>query len=182
MAPRGTGVADVAILEGEEGPETGAVNIGISLLSSGRVSRIVVVLHRLSKNKKQFALEEDYPDLLKKRLKASGLSEKRFTVMVTPVHHPITLTEATIVLGALSKEGIKNALLLSNGFHTRRSFLVYQYVGRPHAINIIPVAYFNDYQPDDWWLHEEGLREFTSELFKLVYYLVRGYIPTKLSY
>jgi hypothetical protein len=182
MAPRGTGAADVAILEGEEGPETGAVNIGIGLLSSGRVSRIVFVLHRLSENKKQFALDEDYPDLLKKRLKASGLSEKRFTVMVTPVHHPITLTEATIVLGALSKEGAKNALLLSNGFHTRRSFLVYQYVGRTHAINIIPVAYFNDYQLDDWWLHEEGLREFTSELFKLVYYLVRGYIPTKLDY
>lgn len=182
MAPRATGTADVAILEGEEGPETGAVNIGISLLSSGRVSRIVVVLHRLSKNKKQFALEEDYPDLLKKRLNASGLREKQFTVMVTPVHHPITLAEATIVLGALSKEGIKNALLLSNGFHTRRSFLVYQYVGRPLAIHIIPVAYFNDYQLDDWWLHEEGLREFTSELFKLVYYLIRGYIPTKLDY
>ncbi|MCG6535243.1 MAG: hypothetical protein L7F78_11240, partial [Syntrophales bacterium LBB04] len=77
MAPRATGTADVAILEGEEGPETGAVNIGISLLSSGRVSRIVVVLHRLSKNKKQFALEEDYPDLLKKRLNASGLREKQ---------------------------------------------------------------------------------------------------------
>ncbi|MCG6534133.1 MAG: hypothetical protein L7F78_05460, partial [Syntrophales bacterium LBB04] len=137
---------------------------------------------RLSKNKKQFALEEASPDLLKKRLNASGLREKQFTVMVTPVHHPITLAEATIVLGALSKEGIKNALLLSNGFHTRRSFLVYQYVGRPLAIHIIPVAYFNDYQLDDWWLHEEGLREFTSELFKLVYYLIRGYIPTKLDY
>lgn len=182
MAPQGSGTADVAILEGGDGLETGAVKIAVDLLSSGRASCMVVVLHRLSENKKQFALDEDYSDLVKKRLKTSGLSEKQFMVVVTPVHHPITLTEATIVLKALSKEGVKNALLLSNGFHTRRSLLVYRYVGRPLGIDIIPLAYFNDFQLDNWWRHEEGLREFVSELFKLVYYQVRGYIPAGVDY
>ena len=181
MAPQDIGTADVAILEGAESLETGAVNVAINLLSSGRASCIIVVLHRPSENRKQFALDEGYSSLVKKRLKALGLDEKQFMIVVTPVHHPITLTEATVVLKTLSQEGVKNAFLLSNGFHTRRSFLVYQYVGRPLAINIIPLAYFNDFQLDNWWRHEEGLREFLSELFKLVYYQVRGYIPTKID-
>ena len=181
MAPQGTGTADVAILEGAESAETGAVNVAINLLSSGRASCMVVVLHRLSEDRKLFALDEEYSSLVKKRLRTLGLAEKQFMVVVTPVHHPITLIEATIVLKALSREGAKNAFLLSNGFHTRRSFLVYQYVGRPLAINIIPLAYFNDFQLDNWWRHEEGLREFLSELFKLVYYEIRGYIPARVD-
>ena len=116
MAPQGSGTADVAILEGEEGLETGAVNIALDLLSSGRASCMVVVLHRLSENKKQFALDEEYSDLVKKRLKAFGLSEKQFMVVVTPVHHPITLTEATIVLKALSKEGVRTPFCCQMAF------------------------------------------------------------------
>lgn len=181
MAPQGIGTADVAIVEGAEGAETGAVNIAVNLLSSGRVSCMVVVLHRLSESKKQFALDEDYSSLVHKRLKASGLAEKQFMVVVTPDHHPITLTEATIVLKTLSKEGVRTAFLLSNGFHTRRSFLAYRYVGRPLGIDIIPLAYFNDFQLDTWWRHDEGLREFLSELFKLAYYEIRGYIPANVG-
>jgi hypothetical protein len=182
MAPKADGAADVIILEGEESPETGAVHIAVNLLFSKQASRMVVVLHQSPANKGRFVLDESYPDLVKKRLIASGLTEKQFMVMVTPVRHPITLTEATIVLEALSKEGVMSVWLLSNGFHTRRSFLVYRYVGRPHGINVIPLAYFNDYQPDNWWLHEDGVREFVSELFKLLYYQIRGYIPLRSDY
>jgi hypothetical protein len=181
MAPQALGTADVAILEGAERAETGAVNLAINLISSKKASCMIIVLHRLSGNKRQFALNEDYPGLVKKKLIASGLTEKQFVVMVTPVEHPITLTEAKIVLKALSKEGSRSAFLLSNAFHTRRSFLVYRHVGKPLAINIIPLAYFSDFQLDNWWRHEEGLREFMAEFFKLAYYQVRGYIPVALT-
>jgi hypothetical protein len=179
MAPQGTGEADVAILEGDEGIETGAVNIAMTILSSGRASRIVIVIHQRSENIKQFALDENYPDLVRNKLKALGLSEKQFTIVVAPVNHPITLIEATMVLETLSKEGVQDALLLAKGFHARRSFLVYQHVGKQYEIKIIPVAYFNDYQLSDWWTSEEGLKDFVSESIKLFYYHFRGYIPLK---
>jgi len=179
MAPEGRGEADVAILEGDESLEAGAVNIAMTLLPSGRASRIVIVIHQRSEKSKQFALDENYSDLVRNKLKALGLSEKQFTIVVAPVNHPITLTEATIVLEMLSKEGVHDALLLAKGFHARRSFLVYQSVGKQYEIKIIPVAYFNDYQLSDWWTSEEGLKDFVSETIKLIYYHSRGYIPLK---
>ena len=179
MAPEGTGEADVAILEGDESLETGAVNTAVTLLSSGRASRIVIVIHQRPEMIKQFALDENYPDLVRKKLKALGLSEKQFTIIVAPVKHPITLLEANMVLERLSKEGVHAALLLANGFHARRSSLVYRHVGKQYEIKIIPVAYFNDYQLSDWWTSEEGLKDFVSEAIKLFFYHSRGYIPLK---
>jgi hypothetical protein len=181
MAPAGDGTADVVIIEGAESIRQGAVAEGILLLSNGNARRIIVVIHQLSEKEKPFALDEDYPDVVGMKLKALGLKDHQFTVMAVPVHHPITLAEATAVMERLSKEGVRSAFLLAKGFHTRRSFLVYQHMGKLE-IKIIPVAYFDDYRIDDWWRHDEGWREFASEIFKLVYYQARGYIPFKLSY
>jgi len=182
MAPQSNGSADTVILEGQEIIETGAAHAALRFVSAGKDSRLVVVLHRVSGNKKQFGLDDDYPDLLKKKLLLWGLAEKQVRVMVTPVQAPRTFNEAAMVLEAISKEGVRNAFLLAHGFHTRRSFLVYQHIGQPLGIKIIPIAYFIDYQLEDWWSHREGIEDFVSELFKLLYYQIRGYIPLKLSY
>jgi len=101
---------------------------------------------------------------------------------MVPVRHPITLREAEVVLNNLSRENIKSAILVSPGFHTRRSYLVYQYIGRPLQIKIFPEASFTGYNLDNWLVQERGFRDFTVELFKLVYYLAGGYIPFKFSY
>lgn len=182
MAPEEIGIADVVILEGSETAETGAVAKGMDLLSSGKAARIIVVIHQVPEKKKAFAIHESYPDLIKKDLKRLGLGVEQFEVLVTPVHHPITLTEARLVLQTLSKEGVRRGILLSNGFHTRRSSLVYRHVGIPLQIKIFPSPYFNEYELDHWWVHDLGIRDFISEFFKLVYYQIRGYIPFDFSY
>ncbi len=182
MAPEGDYVADVAIMEGDEFIDRGVVRSGMNLLSSGKVKRIVVVLHRIAPSHRPFALNEDYPDLVRKEMHAIGLKESNFKVIVTHIHHPVTLTAATGALAALAKENIKSAILLSKGFHTRRSFLIYQHLGAKYKIEIFPSACFNAYQPDNWWSQEHGVRDFAAEVLKLVYYLAGGYIPFKLSY
>jgi uncharacterized SAM-binding protein YcdF (DUF218 family) len=142
---------------------------------------MIVVLHQFSEKKKPFAINENYPNFIKRELKGLGLKEEQFGVLTTPVHHPVTLTEAKAVLKALSREGVKSGILLSNGFHTRRSFLVYRQVGIPLTIKIIPSAYFDEYQLDHWWIYDPARRDFISEFLKLAYYQVRGYIPFKYS-
>ena len=182
MAPRTSGTADVIILEGAGIVETGAVHAAIERVSAGKGSRVVVVLHLLSHGERLYGLDEDYPDLVRKKLVLSGLTEQQVMVIATPAKAPKTLNEAAMVLEALSKEGVRHALLLAKGFHARRSFLVYQHVGRPLGIRIISSAYFNDYQLNDWWTHHEGVEDFATEVIKLLYYQVRGYIPLKYSY
>lgn len=180
MAPEASGNADVVILEGTESIEAGAVAEGINLLSSGRAARIIVVIHEMPVQERSFALPDNYPSLVKRNLKNAGLKEEQFRIIRTPVHKPITLTEATIVLQTLSKEGVESAILLSAGFHTRRSFLAYRQAGAPLNIRIIPRAFFNHYHLDNWWFQDPGMHDFLSEVFKLGYYQIRGYLPERL--
>jgi hypothetical protein len=182
MAPDGDYVADIAIMEGDEFIDRGVVRRGMNLLSSGKVKRIVAVLHRIAPSHRPFALNEDYPGLVRTELEAIGLKDRDFKVIVTHIHHPVTLTAARGALATLSKEDVKSAILLSKGFHTRRSFLIYQHLGAKHQIKIYPSACFNAYQPDHWWSQEHGVRDFTAELLKLAYYVAGGYIPFKFSY
>jgi hypothetical protein len=118
-----------------------------------------------------------------RELKALGLRERDFKIIVANIRGLITLIEAREVAEILSKEeNVKSAVLLSPGFHTRRSYLIYRHVCGPFQIKIFPSACFNSYQLDHWWSQENGLRDFTAELVKLAYYLAGGYIPLKLSY
>jgi|SRR5208283_678989 hypothetical protein len=182
MAPQGNYIADAAILEGTEAIDRDIVRSGMNLLSAGKVKRLFIVLHLIAPSDRPFAFDENYPDLVKKKMLALGLKDRDFRIIITHIHNPITLTAARGAMDIISKENVKSAILLSTGFHTRRSYLIYQYVCIPFQIKIFPYACVNSYQLDHWWSQDEGLRDFATELPKLAYYLARGYIPLKLSY
>ncbi len=182
MAPTGDYKADIAILEGNEFISTGAIMNGMDLLSSGKVKRIVIVLQNIAPIHRPDGINGNYPDIVVQKLKSLGLKETESEVIVVPIRHPVTLKEAEVVLAALSKENVKSAILLSPGFHTRRSYLAYQHVGIPLQIKIFPSACFTQYPFNNWWVQESGVRDFTVELLKLGYYLAGGYIPFKFSY
>jgi uncharacterized SAM-binding protein YcdF (DUF218 family) len=178
LAPERNGKADVVILEGSELIKWNAVKMGIGLLSSEKVNRLVVVVHQVSENAKPFALP-DYPLLISKNLEDLGLKKNQFLIITVPIYHPITLTEARNVLSILSQNGVRSTILLAEGFHTRRSYWVYKQVGLPLGIEVIPYPYFADYQKDIWWQQIDVLLDYVNELLKYIYYLIRGYIPFK---
>ena len=182
MAPIGDYKADVAILEGSEFIQSGVVASGRDLLLSGKVKRVIIVLQNISPAYRPYGINKNYPDNVRQKLKNIGLKETEFKVIVVHSQHPITLKAGEVVLASLSKENIKTAILLSPGFHTRRSYLAYQYAGIPLQIKIFPYACFTEYQLDKWWVQELGVRDFTYELLKLVHYIAVGYIPFKFSY
>lgn len=176
LAPEENGAADVAIVEGSEIVQTGGAIEGVKLLLSKRASRLIIVVHGVPEKVKPFGMKEDYPQVVEKELRRLGLKDEQFRVMLTPVQHPVTLTEAKVVLEGLSGEGVRSAILLSPSFHMRRSFLVYRFIAVPLRIKIIPSPYFPDFPLDRWWNHDLGLRDFVSEFSKLVYYKMR-YLP-----
>ena len=182
MAPDSTDTADVAILEGTEFIQRTVVAHGMHLLQSGRAKRLVIVLHRIAPDHRPFAFSEDYTGLVKQEMEGLGLKEGQFEIIVTSIHHPVTLTAARGALEVLSHEGVKSAILLSSGFHTRRSFLAYAHAGISLQIKIFPHACFDEYALDRRWTREGGVRAFAEESLKLAYYLMMGYIPLKFSY
>ena len=182
MAPAGDYQADVAIVEGTDFISTGLVMSGVNLLSSGKVKRLVFVLQNIAQKDRPYGINGNYADLVRKKLENHGLKETDFKVLTVPIRHPITLNEAKVVLQGMSKENVKSAVLLSTGFHTRRSYLAYQHEGLPLQIKIFPYAYFPTYNLSNWRVNSSGVRDFEIEVLKLLYYMIGGYIPFKLSY
>jgi uncharacterized SAM-binding protein YcdF (DUF218 family) len=185
MAPEANhmaGVADVVILEGTEFIDRGEVAKGVYLLSSGRARRMIIVLHRIAPDHRPFAFNEDYSFAVRMELQSLGMKDSAFAIIAVHIENPITLTAARGAVEVLARDGVKSALLVSAGFHMRRSFLVYRHLSMPLNIKIYPVACFNQYGPDNWWTEDDGIRDFVSELAKLIYYMAKGYVPLKLSY
>ncbi|MGD0625455.1 MAG: hypothetical protein ABSB32_12125 [Thermodesulfobacteriota bacterium] len=178
LTPERIGKADVVILEGTELIRGDTVKVGLKLLSSGEARRLVVV-YQHSDDEKIFGRPANYNIYLTKELEELGLKKDQIIVLKVPKEHPITLTEARIVLSSLSKSGVKSAILVAEGFHTRRSLWTYRQVGLPVGIEIIPSPYFIKYNNESWWQKMDGVRDFVGESVKFFYYLVRGYIPLK---
>lgn len=177
------GAADVVILEGTEFIGKGMVSKGLEILRSGKARHMVLVLHRISPKYRPFAIQEDYPSSVKSELLTLGLKNSDFTLLLAPLRDPITLTTARFVIEAVAREGIKQAILVTPSFHTRRSYLVYQHLAKPLNIKIYPVAYFGKkYQRNDWWYEGHGTRDFVLQAQSLLFYMAVGYIPLKLSY
>ena len=175
-------VADIVILDGTEFIGRGEVSKGMQLLSSGKVRRMAIVLHRIAPNHRPFAINEDYSSSVRRELQRLGLKDSTFAVIETPIRNPITLTSAKGALQSISGDGVKSAILVSPGFHLRRSYLVYQHLSVPLNIKIYPVACFDRYRVNNWWRDGNGTRDFFEEVQKLVFYMLRGYIPLKVSY
>ena len=96
----------------------------------GRAAHLVLVTHQTAGKPSPHEIKA--ADRIEANLYQLGFPGDRFTIILTPNIHPITLTEASIVLKRLSAEGlVRSAVLMTDGFHERRSYLVYMQVGTP---------------------------------------------------
>ena len=175
LAPEGTGKADVVIIEGTEVIKERIVRVGIGLISSGRAKRLVVVYQ--DSEERPIGLPNDYDLFLRQKISDLGLNQDQIRVYIVPQEHPITLNEARIVLSKLTVDNTRNAILLAEDFHTRRSYWAYKQAGKTLGVGIIPYPYFSGFRSDSWWQNAEGFRSFLGEGVKFLYYVLRGYIP-----
>jgi hypothetical protein len=178
MAPEGAGRADVVILEGGEFVKEQAVKMGMELISSGR-ARGLVVVYQDFEDDKAFGKPADYTLFLIQKIGDLGLRKDQIKILPVPEEHPTTLNEARIVLSHLSGDKVQSAILVTEDFHSRRSYWAYKKVGTPLRIDIIPYPYFSRFKVDSWWREARGVRNFFEESGKFFYYLLRGYIPLK---
>jgi len=180
LAPTSNEKAEVVILEGTQVVKKGILDAGIRLLSDGKAKSMVVVLHHPSRENQVFALEHRYTQLIMEELENLGLEEEKVKVISAPIDgHPITLSEARFVVKKLSQNGARSAILVSEGFHTRRSFGTYSQEGARVGLHVVPYSYFVEYDSTYWWNKPQGVSEFFEESFKLAYYIVHGYISIK---
>jgi uncharacterized SAM-binding protein YcdF (DUF218 family) len=178
MAPANLKEAEAVVIESSELVREKAVKMGMELISQNK-ARLLVVVYQNSLEEKVFGRPNDYGDFLAAKLESWNLKNEQILIIKVPKDHPITLIEAQIVLKYLAEKGIKKVILLAESFHTRRSFWAYKKVGDDLDMKIYPLPYFLKYHRENWWQHNQGIREFCTESVKFLYYLIRGYIPIK---
>jgi hypothetical protein len=177
LAPTGEPGVEAVVLEGTQVLVDGGVKRGIALLREAKARRLYLVLHFFPGDRRLFAIQDKYTGYVGRELENLGLRPDQYRVLMAPLDgHPITLAEARHVVPVLSRDGIKKSVLLTEGFHTRRSWRVYQRLGDGLGIHFEPSPYFPAYPKEKWWQYPEGVKDFLAESGKLVYYLARGYL------
>lgn len=83
---------------------------------------------------------------------------------------PISLSVANQIRSFFTKEGIKSVALVTPGFRSVRSVLIYQTTLRGTDITVFCVPVFGSRTPDDWTGSWHGIQEVVLQFAKLQYY------------
>ena len=83
---------------------------------------------------------------------------------------PISLNAALQVRDYLQKRSIQSIIVVTSGFRSRRSYLIWDSVLRPAGIKVFCVPVFGGRTTANWHKSWHGWQEVTSEFLKLVYY------------
>jgi hypothetical protein len=85
-------------------------------------------------------------------------------------HEPISLNAALQIRDRLVAEQVKSLIVLTPGFRSRRSMLVYQATLAPAHITVHCVPVFGQTTAESWTKTWHGIQHATEELIKLWYY------------
>lgn len=126
--------------------------------------------------------EEELPQM--KRTTLEELARKEAIAQGVAASHIIlegksksTHEGALLSRPIFEKQKVKKAIIVSEPYHLRRSYLVYQRVYRRDGLQFICHSPSDSwYRADNWWEGERGLIATCNEYIKLIYYLFKGYI------
>jgi len=86
------------------------------------------------------------------------------------IHEPISLNAAYQIRDFLSKEHLKSVLVVTEGFRSQRSALVYHAVLDPAGIKVSCMPVFGQKTPNNWTVTWHGIQEVTEQFLKLQFY------------
>ena len=90
--------------------------------------------------------------------------------VVVRANEPISLNVAYQVREFLAKQGIRSVTLVTPGFRSRRSFIVYQTALNQVGVTVSCVPVFGPRTPEDWTSSWHGIQEVVLQFVKLQYY------------
>ena len=83
---------------------------------------------------------------------------------------PISLNAAYQIRDFLTAEHLRSVIVVTPGFRSQRSSLVYQAVLAPAGIKVYCVPVFGEKTPKNWTATSHGIQDVTEQFLKLQYY------------
>ena len=88
-----------------------------------------------------------------------------------------TRDEAVQTRALAEARGFDSLIVVTDGFHTRRTSLAFRHAYRGSGIDLVFVASYPEWlDVQSWWLAERPFLAVVQEYIKLLYYLLNGYI------
>jgi hypothetical protein len=119
--------------------------------------------------------DEEYLKFINSVIDSIGYKVK-LKYFILDVEHPITLNKSLQILDSIKSKNYSNVILVTNAFHSKRSYKVYEKIFRNNGITIQSKVYYTKANLDDWFKKSDGLRYVFPEYIKYVYYSFRGLI------
>ena len=151
------------------------VRHGITLLREGRAHTLVLTNDGLRgrwSRRRQANLTS--VERAKDVVVDAGISEQRLVILPTRVNS--TYDEAVVVRGFAEKNGIRNVLVVTSPYHSRRALWVFRRVLGPAGVDVgidSPLPGEQSPRPREWWLSRIGWHSVALEYVKLVYYRIK---------
>jgi len=83
---------------------------------------------------------------------------------------PVTLNASHQIRDFLTKEHLRSVIVVTSGFRSRRSSLVYHAVLNPAGIQVYCTPVFGQRTPENWIDSWHGIQEVTEQFLKLQFY------------
>jgi hypothetical protein len=102
------------------------------------------------------------------------------TILPIRIFEPVSLNAAYQIRDFLIKEHLRSVIIVTHGFRSRRSALVYHTVLDPTGIRVGCMPVFRESTPKNWTATWHGIEEVTEQFLKLQYYrlyVLRGRVP-----
>ena len=141
------------------------------LYKQGLASRIIYMDVKFEPERR-LGLGRSEPELTRQILLKSGVPESALTLIGRRVTS--TQEEAGALRGLMQTSNVRNLIIATDLFHTRRVRWLLHKQLKPWQpqIQLTPV-YNPHYQLTNWWQHEEGLIAFQNEVVKMGYYWIK---------
>ena len=137
-----------------------------SLVEAGYSVRVLVPVRSRKEATQQGSVEKGFVEVM------SRVAEiENYEILSVQHIEPVSLNVARQIADFLENEGIHSVLVVSPGFRSARSYLVYDSVFTPRGIR---VQCFSAPTPgvaaDSWWHSWHGVQDAGLEFAKLLYY------------
>jgi hypothetical protein len=155
--------ADVILLENFD-TDYSVFETARSLVEAGYSSRVVIPVRAKGETPTRGLVQNGFVEVMSR---VAGIEKWE----ILPVQHaePVSLNVARQIAEFLEREGIRSVLVVSPGFRSARSYLVYDSVFTPRGIRVQCLA-ATEAAADNWWYTWHGVQDTGLEFAKFVYY------------
>jgi hypothetical protein len=119
--------------------------------------------------------DEEYLNFINSVIDSNGY-KIRLKYFILDVEHPVTLNKSLQILDSMRIKNYSSIILVTNAFHSKRSYKVYSKIFQTTGITIQSKVYYTKAKLEDWYKNSYGLRYVFPEYIKYVYYRLRGLI------